>query len=181
MSSLRFLPAVVFALGAVLTACAGGDGSAPTPSPSRVATATPTPATRATPTPTATATPIPDTTGTPFSFADLQGAWEAKGITVTLGDRSAGFGGFGATAFDVRLTRGDDSMDLSVLVYRDHEAASEDWELTPGEAPLPKPGRDLPDRTSTWWNQNVIAVVRSRLAEISADALDAFLGLNPPG
>ena len=117
-------------------------------------------------------------------MADLQGAWEAKGITVTLGDRSAGFAGLGETARDVRLTRDSDSMDLSVLVYRDGEAASEDWELTPGEAPLPRAGRDLPDHTSTWWNQNVIVMVRSHFGAIGADALDAFLGLSlpaPPG
>lgn len=179
VSSLRVLPAVVFALGAVLVACAGGDGSPPTPSPSPIATATPTPV--ATATPTATATSIPDVTGSPFSSFDLHSAWEAKGITVSWQGRNADFSGLGEPARDVRLTRDSDSMDLSVLIYRNREAASEDWELTPGQAPLPKPGRELPDHTSTWWNRNVIVVVLSRSGEIGADALDGFLGLNPPG
>ena len=123
--------------------------------------------------------PTPGTAGSPFSFADLQRAWEAGGIAVTPGERSAGFSALGATAFDVRLTRGSDAMDLSMLVYRDREAAKKDWELTPGEAPVLKDGRNLPDNISIWWNRNVIVVVRSRLGDIGTDALDAFFALNP--
>ena len=95
-----------------------------------------------------------------------------------LGDPSTGLSGFGGTATDVRLTKGDDTMDLSILVYGSSEAGSEDWELTPGEAPAAKLGRNLPEHVSTWWNENVVVVVISRSGDLGADALAGFLDLS---
>ncbi len=96
---------------------------------------------------------------------------------MTLGDPSTGLSGFGGTATDVRLTKGDDTMDLSILVYGSSEAGNEDWELTPGEAPTAKLGRNLPEHVSTWWNENVVVVVISRSGDIDTDVLAGFLDL----
>ncbi|MCH7999075.1 MAG: PD40 domain-containing protein [Chloroflexi bacterium] len=68
-------------------------------------------------------------------------------------------------------------MELSLLIYENREAVKEDWQLTLGEAPLPKDGRAVPDHISTWWNENVVVVVRASVGDIASDALDAFLAL----
>lgn len=161
---------VVFALSAP-----GREGSQVRglPSPTNVAP------TAVTSTVTASPTPSPSPEGSPFSLIDLERAWEARGIAVTQGGPSAGFGGLTTTPFDVRLARGSDSMELSILVYSDLEAINEDWQLTPGQAPVLKEGRSLPDHTSIWWNRNIIVVVRSPRGEMSAEALDAFFALSP--
>lgn len=183
--------ALAAAAVAILAACGGGDDTASSPTPAGTATPTPTPAAdgTATPTPLATSTPTPTAAptaspttaaeGGPYSLADLEREWEAKGITVTLGDPSTGLGGFGGTATDVRLTKGGDTMDLSILAYGSSEAVSEDWELVPGEAPTakPKPGRNLLEHVSTWWNENVVVMVISGSGDIGADALAGFLDL----
>jgi hypothetical protein len=170
-----------------LSISGGGDsGGEEAPRPAGLGVGSPTPSltetvVMATPTAVPTATPVGSeaTAGAPYSLVSLQRAWEAAGLGVTLQGRSAGFRDFGATTFDVRVARGSDSMDLSILVYEDREAALEDWKLTPGEAPAPVEGRSLPDHISNWWNQNVVVVVRSSEGDIASDALDAFLSLSP--
>ncbi len=172
-------------------ACGGGGPGTPTPDSTATLTATPSaPAATSTPTilptptpeltPTAAPTPTVGTSGSPFSFGDLQEAFEARGIAVDLGDPGAGFSGFAATASDTSVVRGEDSMELSILVYEDIEVIKEDWELTVGASPMPKEGRALPDHISIWWNENFVVVVRSSVGAISSDALDAFLALGEP-
>ena len=157
----------------MLAIACGGDGPSPTPSPApSPAVVLPSP----TPEPTPTAEPTP-TTGSPFALVDVQATWEARGVTATLGGPNAGFSGFGTTAFDARLIRGEDSMELSILVYADIEVIKEDWELTVGESPMPNEGRDVPDHISIWWKENIVVVVRSSVGALSSDALDAFLAL----
>jgi hypothetical protein len=101
-------------------------------------------------------------------------------MTVTLGALNGAFKGFTTPAFDARLARGSDSLDLSILVYADRQAMGEDWELTVGESPVPKEGRVLPGHISTWWNDNVAVVARTSVGDIASDALDAFLSLGEP-
>ena len=115
----------------------------------------------------------------PFLLPDLQKAWGAKGMQVNVGSQNTGFGGFGAPAVDVRLSRDKDTMDLSLLIYSSREEPAKDWESVPGKAPVPKAGRSLPNHVSAWWNENVVVVVRARSGAISADAQDAFLALTP--
>lgn len=167
---------IVFGSGILGDGDSGGGGSA---SPSRTGTATPTPTTIASPTLAATATPSLVTAGSPLSFADMQTGWKAKNMVVTLGDRSAGFSGFATTPIDVSLVRGNDSMQLSVLVYKDYEAVKLDWELVPGKAPVLRAGRSLPTYKSVWWNQNTVVVARSQSGDIGVDALNAFFALSP--
>jgi hypothetical protein len=99
-------------------------------------------------------------------------------MAVALGAPNAGFSGFAATAFDTSVVRGEDSMELSLLVYEDRESVKEDWELTIGQSPVSKDGRAVPDHVSTWWNENIVVLVRS--GAIGSDALDAFLSLGEP-
>ena len=101
-------------------------------------------------------------------------------MTVILGAFNAAFEGFATPAFDVRLARGSDSLDLSILVYADRQAIREDWVLTVGESPALKEGRLLPDHIATWWNENVAVVVRATVGDMASDALDAFLSLGEP-
>ncbi len=185
------LPLAIASMAILAVACGGGGPGTPTPDSTATPTSTPsapaatsTPTILATPTPRLTPTPAPTptvgTSGSPFSFVDLQEAFEARGIAVELGDPSAGFSGFAATAFDTSVVRGEDSMELSILVYEDIEVIKEDWELTVGESPMPKDGRAAPDHVSIWWNENIVIVVRSSVGAISNDALDAFLALGEP-
>jgi Tol biopolymer transport system component len=118
--------------------------------------------------------------GVPFSFDDFLTAWKARSMTVTLGAPSSAFKGFATPAFDVRLARGSDSLNLSILVYPDRQAIREDWLLTVGTSPVPKEGRSLPDYISAWWNENVAVVVRITAGDMASDALDAFLSLGGP-
>jgi hypothetical protein len=180
-----------------LAACGDGGVAQPTPTPSpevTVASPTPTheptgtpaaiPSPSPTPTaaPTASPTPAPATipSGVPFSFDDFRTAWETWGMTVTLGAPNVAFKGFATPAFDARLARGSDSLDLSILVYTDRQAIREDWLLTVGMSPVPKEGRVLPDYISAWWNENVAVVVRATVGDMASDALDAFLSLGGP-
>ncbi|MEE8369852.1 MAG: hypothetical protein V3S00_03665 [Dehalococcoidia bacterium] len=169
---------LVFGLGAL----DGGDsGVASSSSPSPTPAATPSPTSMVTPvvTPIPTPLPVPLPVGSPFSYVDLQEVWEARDITVTLGGESADFSGFSAAPFEVSLTRGEDSMELVLLVYGGREAARSDWDLVSGRAPEPKVGRTLPDHGPIWWNRNVVVVTLARTGEISSDALAAFFTLNP--
>ena len=43
--------------------------------------------------------------------------------------------------------------------------------LTTGQSPLPREGRAIPDRVSTWWNENVAVVVRSRPGDLNSPPL----------
>lgn len=194
MKRLLFFSALTAALLALAAACGGGQIDLTTPSPS--ATETPTAATTARATPAVTPSPWPVSTpaaaptlpptpatiptGNPLSFDDFRMAWEARSMTVTLGAFNAAFKGFATPAFDARLARGSDSLDLSVLVYEERQAIREDWELTVGESPVPKEGRVLPDHISSWWNDNVTVVVRAAAGDMASDALDAFLALGEP-
>ncbi len=185
-------------LTALLLAACGDEGVVqPTPTPTpRLTETSPTPTTEATGTPVVTPTPAstptaapsrsptptPATipTGVPFSFDDFRTAWEAWGMTVTLGASNAAFEGFATPAFDARLSRDDHSLDLSILIYPDRQAMGEDWDLTVGESPVPREGRILPDHISTWWNENGAVVVRATVDDRASDALGAFLGLGEP-
>lgn len=145
-------------------------GARPNTSPTATATA---------PSPTASATPSgPGPTGRPYSFSNLQSAWQAKSITTTLGGQSSGFTGMATTPYDVRLTRSGDVLEACVLVYPTADAVSTDWELATGEAPSLKSGRTVPSRVATWWNGNVVILVKSRTGTISTDTFDAFISLS---
>ncbi|MDP2673810.1 MAG: hypothetical protein Q8Q00_02765 [Dehalococcoidia bacterium] len=63
------------------------------------------------------------------------------------------------------------------MIYEDREAINDDWQLTIGQSPLPREGRTVPDHVSTWWNENVAVVVRSRPGDLNSDALAVFLAL----
>jgi hypothetical protein len=151
----------------------------PTPTLSPTLAATPGPTPVVTPVVTPTPAPQPGPVGIPFSYVNLQEVWEAWDIAVTLGGESADFSGSSTAPFEVSLTRGEDSMELAVIVYGAREAAREDWDLVSGRAPVPKADRVLPDHGSIWWNRNVVVVTLSRTGEISSDALDAFFTLSP--
>jgi len=145
-----------------------------TPAPE--ATASPAAAT-ATPPP---ATPPPEVlTGSPFSFASLQNAWQAKGLTVGLGEASAGFNGFKKPPFDVNLAHAGGNASLSVFVYGSPDEPKDDWDLPSGSRPSPKEGRSLPNHETIWWNGNVIVVVRNSSGDANNTGLDAFLNVSP--
>jgi hypothetical protein len=178
---------------AVIAVACGDDGTTTpditsTPSAPSTPDAADTPTTPSPDATTPTSSPDPDltptipagSTGSPFSFADLQTAWEAQGMEVTLGGPNPAFTGFGAEASVARLARGEDSMDVSYLVYADSEAVTEDWELSVGEPPAATEGRALPDHVTTWWNENIAVVVLSTTGDIGSDALDAFLAIGEP-
>jgi len=140
--------------------------------------ATPGPTAPPTPEPTPPpATPPPEAlAGNPFSFSNLQSAWQGKGITVTPSNLNTGFAGFKAIPFDVRLTRGADSAALSVIIYPSRDGPKGDWNLSAGSRPSPQSGRTLPAHETIWWNTNVIIIVRSAGA-VGNDAREAFFAL----
>ncbi len=96
---------------------------------------------------------------------------------MTNGGPVGGFGDFGTTAVEVRLTKDGDTMTLSVLVYGDSEAAGSDWEMVPGQAPTAKAGHNPPEHVSAWWNENIVVVVHSTSGDIGGKALAGFLDL----
>ncbi len=98
-------------------------------------------------------------------------------MQVTLGQRSQGFSGLAATAFNVRLTRGSDVLEGYVLVYANAQAVENDWQLTVGQAPKLKTARSAPQHQATWWNANVVLLVDSRSPGIAQDAFEAFVSL----
>jgi hypothetical protein len=178
---MRFLLVLAVTIG-VLLAFAAACGSEEENRPAATAGVPDSPAAPANASPeampTATAGPGASAAGGPFSLADLQTSCEAEGMTVTGGDSSSGFSGFRTTAHDVRVVRGGDSVDLSILVYEDAASIEDDWELTIGESPVAREGRTVPDHISAWWNENVIAVVRSSVGDIRSDVLDCFLAMD---
>src|SRR5213592_1018909 len=105
-------------------------------------------------------TPPPEVlTGSPYSFANMQNAWQGKGLTVTLGTVSGGFNGFKKQPFDVNVMHTGGSASLSVFIYGSPDEPKDDWDLPSGSRPAPKEGRSLPSHETIWWNSNVIVVV----------------------
>ena len=151
----------------------GSAGSAGSPTAAAAAAAAP---------PTASATSGATGRATPgqaggFSLAGVQRAWEAKGMTVTPGGASSGFSGLAVAPQELKATKGQDTMNAVVLVYRSIDQVREDWDLVTGQAPVLKPGRTVPASRSIWWNQNIIIVVRSGSGAAYTDGLQAFLDL----
>jgi hypothetical protein len=121
--------------------------------------------------------------GTPgtgqITGAALQRAWQAKGFQVQIGSAQAPVAGFAAAAADVRLVRGTGAAQLTLLVYPNPQVLEQEWTVNPGSAPEPK-GRPTPAGVeATWWNQNVIGLVRSRSGDLGPEALQAFLDATP--
>ena len=123
-------------------------------------------------------TPPPEVlTGSPYSFANMQNAWQGKELTVTLGTVSGGFNGFKKQPFDVNVMHTGGSASLSVFIYGSPDEPKDDWDLPSGSRPAPKEGRSLPSHETIWWNSNVIVVVRSSSGDANNTALDAFLNI----
>ena len=144
-----------------------------------------TPAPEATPAPAAaTATPPPATAppevlaGSPYSFSNMQNAWQAKGLTVAPGPLSGGFNGFKKPPFDVNVAHTGGNASLSVFIYGSPDEPKDDWDLPAGSRPSPKEGRSLPSHETIWWNSNVIVVVRNSSGDANNTALDAFLNMS---
>ena len=120
--------------------------------------------------------------GTPaagqLSVTALQRAWELRNYQVQLGS-AGGSAGFTAPAAEVRLIKGTTSTQITLLVYPSPQALEQEWDIKPGTAPTPKAGKETPGVLATWWNNNVVALVRSRTGEPSPDALNAFLDARP--
>lgn len=168
------------AIGFIAASTLGGGGSDDDIVLDPAASLTPTVAPR-TEAPDATPSPSPVEAGggSPFTLGRVLGAWEENGLATTSQGTSEGFGGFAIAASDVRLERDGASLDVAVFVYSGPGAVDSDWNLTPGERPVPKGGRSLPVHTSVWWNQNVVVVVRTGSGDVSSDAFDAFLDMGP--
>ena len=131
-----------------------------------------------------TATPEPTAPpaaleGSPFSFSNLESAWEAKGITATPGEAETGIAGMRRTPVTVTLEKDAVTMTVALLVYSGPQQVSEDWDLQSGRAPVPKAGRTVPASPSIWWNQNVVVVVLEDSGALGRDPLQAFLDLAP--
>lgn len=172
--AIVMIVAVVLAGSALIGGGGDGNGAADT------TTGTPTGQASGTATPTPTEAPSPaGLEGRPFSFKELQKAWQAKSLVATAGAASAGFTGFSRNPVAVTLKRGADTAKLSIFAYPSPQSVSDDWELTPGKAPVAKGARSLPAHRTIWWNQNIIVVMLTDSDEIGRDALDAFLALSP--
>ena len=170
--AIVMIVAVVLAGSALIGGGGDGNGAAGT------TTGTPTGQASGTATPTEAPSPA-GLEGRPFSFKELQKAWQAKSLVATAGAASEGFTGFSRNPVAVTLKRGADSARLSVFAYPSPESVSDDWDLTPGKAPVAKGTRSLPAHRTIWWNQNIIVVMLTDADEIGRDALDAFLALSP--
>jgi len=122
------------------------------------------------------ATPPPEAlAGNPFSFSNLEAAWQAKNLSTTIGGINTVFTGFKATPFEVTLSRAGASGVFFLIIYPDRNGPSGDWNL--GGAPSPKEGRRTPVFQRSWYNSNVVVLFRSGTAAIAEDAKSAFLGL----
>jgi hypothetical protein len=147
----------------------------PTPAPSGGETPTPSGGATHVPTP----TPVPEPVdaalvGSPLSFSNARAAWEAKGLTVAVGDPSTSVTGFATTAVDVTLSKGGASLTVAVLFYDSAAELSTDW--TVGDVVVPKTGT-TPAGPSPWADHNAIVVMVADDQTIHADARDAFLGI----
>jgi hypothetical protein len=112
--------------------------------------------------------------GTPFSFSSLQAAWEAKGITVTVGEISQAVTGFDYDAVDFTLSRGETTMEMSVILYGQDQIGA-DWNLGTPATPI---DGTVPDGADVWYNQNAVVITRVQSEELRPDALDAFLEIS---
>ena len=83
----------------------------------------------------------------------------------------------GTTAQDVRLARGGETLEISLLVYSNVQAAQADWDLVTGQAPQLKAGRSVPAHSARWWNTNAIAIVKTAGTGIRSDAFNAFISI----
>ncbi|MSQ28470.1 MAG: hypothetical protein EXR51_10090 [Dehalococcoidia bacterium] len=121
--------------------------------------------------------------GTPaagqLTLAVLQRAWESKNFRVLVGSAGGPAAGFNAPTAEVRLVKGTTSVQLALLVYPSSAALEQEWEIKPGVAPTARALKEMPGVAATWWNHNVVALVRGRTGEPSPDALEAFLDARP--
>jgi hypothetical protein len=130
-----------------------------------------------TPEPTAPpATPAAESlVGSPYSFSQLQQAFQSKGLTVALGYVAPTFSGFSVTPFEVSVSRGGASANLYVIIYPDRNAPSREWNLS--GAPTPAGGRRAAPHERGWFNSNVIVLLRNGSGDVANAAKDAFLNL----
>lgn len=117
--------------------------------------------------------------GRPLTLATLERAWDGAGLSVSSAGPTSGLSGFSVEGRDVKLSRGSETLSLSVLVYKTPDDVKEDWDLEAGQGPQLKADHTIGNKVSQWWNQNVIIIVRSGSGKISSDALQAFLSLTP--
>lgn len=152
--------------------------------PTRQVTNTPVPAS---PTPGGSATPAgtpgtpgptPNTAGRSITADDVQQAWRARGITLANQDATGAASGFSVPPSSVRLTKGNDTINLVVFIYPSQSAAAEDWNLSASTSP--KAGKNPGQSAAVWWNENVVVVLRERVGGITDDARDAILTLGGP-
>lgn len=193
-------PALLAVLAITAAACGGSSTPPPPPQPLASPTVALPPAPQATATrppapagatgtpgapPTGTrpaggATPVVSTPGTgQITGAALQRAWQAKGFQVQIGSAQAPVAGFTAAAAEVRLVRGTATAQVTLLVYANSQALEQEWTVKPGSAPEPKGRPAPPGVEATWWNHNVIGLVRNRSADLGPEALQAFLDATP--
>jgi hypothetical protein len=112
--------------------------------------------------------------GSPLSFTDAKAAWEAKGLTVTVGGVSTEVTGFATTAVDVTLSKNGASLNVAVLFYGSAEQLATDWSV--GATVVSKTGH-IPSGPSPWADHNAVVVMLADDNTIHADARDAFLGI----
>lgn len=113
--------------------------------------------------------------GSPFSFTRLDAAWQAKGLSVDVGDLSQTVTNFNEDAVNVVLSRDGATMELSIILYDGAEGPGSDWNL--GVSPSPLPPGQIPADATVWYNRNAVVVVRVNSEAIKPDALAAFLDL----
>ncbi len=182
---------IAVALTLALVGCGEDDTSSPTPTveserieqPSR-----PTGGGTRPRTPTATVAPTPAPTSTPavevgtgwITLGMLQRLWEAEGLQVIRGSQPARVSGFTGAASDIRLVKGDAATQLTLLIYRDPEDLQREWSTQVGGQPTPKGARKLEGVIATWWNHNVVALVRGRTGTLGGAPLRGYLEADPP-
>lgn len=115
-------------------------------------------------------------TGGPISINDVQGAWSARGLTVSS-EQAGPVSGFTVTPSALRVAKGSDASSLLVFTYQNQRALEEDWNVS--GTPAPKPGKNAGTYNAVWWNQNLMVLVRARGDTSDDDARDAFLALGP--
>jgi hypothetical protein len=171
---------IYIALSTISDAVNGDSGgNALDVTPTAVPSARETPAPSGSATPVRTPTPVPEPVdaalvGSPLSFSDARSAWEAKGLTVAVGNPSTEVTGFATTAVDVTLSKGGASMSVAVLFYDSAGELATDW--TVSDVVVPKTGT-TPAGPSPWADHNAIVVMLADDPTIHADARDAFLGI----
>ena len=157
----------------------GGSVAAVTPTPSASGGASGTPGPSGGPTGQPTPSPAPKSVeqaldGSPLTFKQAQAAWEAKGLTVAVGDVSTEVTGFATTAVDVTLSKGGASLTVAVLFYNGAQQVATDWTI--GDVVAARTGH-VPSGPSPWADHNAVVVVLADDPTIHADTRDAFLGI----